>query len=159
MTDQRSQRHAEEIGDGHAHDHDRHSLGASALVGDTLGDDRPHAEEGPVGKPRDETHGQQSPVVRRKRGTGVTENDQAREGQQNVFQRPRAGHQHREGRPEADAQRIGGDQVSRFGNRDAEAAGDVGQDAHHHELRHAERQCPESQSDQTFLHRKITFNN
>ena len=153
-----SQRHAEEVGDGHAHDHDRHGLGPPALVGDALGDDRPHAEEGPVGKSRDETHGQQGPVVRRKRRTGVAENDQAREGQQDVFQRPRAGHQHRERRPEADAQRIGGDQVPRFGDRDAETAGDIGQNAHHHELRHTERQRPECQGDQTFLHGKTDIN-
>ena len=76
-----------------------------------------------------------------------------------MLERPRAGYQHREGRPEADAQRIGGDQVSRLGDRDAEAAGDVGQNAHHHELRHAERKRPECQGNQTFFHRKICINN
>ena len=76
-----------------------------------------------------------------------------------MLERPRAGYQHREGRPEADAQRIGGDQESRLGDRDAEAAGNVGQNAHHHELRHAERKRPECQGNQTFFHRKICINN
>ena len=154
MADIGSQRHAEEIGDGHADDHDRHGPGAFPGVGDPFGDDGPHAEEGAVGQSRDEAHGHQRPIVRGGGRAEVARDDQPGEHQQNVFQRTRAGHEHRERRPEADPQRIGRDQMPRLGDRYAEAQGDVGQNAHHDKFGHTERQRTERQRDKTFLHRE-----
>ena len=157
VADIGSQRHAEQIGDGHADDHDRHGFRTLPGVGDPLGDDRPHTEECAVGKSRNETQAQQRPVIGSQRSAEITRRDHRRKRQQYLFQRTFPGDEHHKRRAEADAQRIGGNEVPRLRNRDAETAGDIGQNAHHHELRHSERKRSERQGYQTLFHRGTTL--
>ena len=152
IADISAQRHAEQVGDGHPDDHDRNGLRALPGICHPLCDDRPDTEKGTVRQAGHETHRHQHPVVRRQRRAQVPDGDQSRERQQYLFQRARPGYQHRKRRPEANAQGIGRNKVSGLGDGNPEAAGNIGQDAHHHELRHPQGKRPECQCNQTFFH-------
>jgi hypothetical protein len=121
-------------------------------VGHALGHDGAHAEESPVRQARDEPHGEQGPISGRQGGADVARDNHGHQDQQDLLQGTPAGDEHDGRGADADAQRIGRNQVSRHRDRHAQLPGDVGQNTHHHEFGHAERQRAESQRDQTLFH-------
>ena len=151
LAERRAERHAEQVGDRHARDHDRHGLGAFSLVGQLLGNDRAHAEIGSVRQSRNEARQHQHAVAGRNRSAQIARDHQAYQYQQNPLERKPTCENQRRG-PDAHAERIGGNQMPGSRYAHMQVSGDIRQNRHHDELGYAERERSESQRDKTFFH-------
>ena len=125
---------------------------AFALVRKLVGDDGTHTEESAVWEAGDETGAQHDPVVGGECGAEVTDQDQDTKAEKNPFQGLRPGDQCQQGRPDAHAQRIGGDKMTGLRDRDAEIGRHVREDAHHDEFGNAQCEGTGSQCGQAFFH-------
>ena len=148
---QRSEGHAEGVGQRLPQDHDGNRTALLALVGHGARGDGGGAKEGAVRHAGDEARHGEHAGAGCERGHGVAHEAQQHEGHEQALGGNVVAKDQDEG-AKADADGVGGDEAAGLGHRDAYASGDVGDDAHEHELRKAQGKRAGGQCDQALLH-------
>ena len=151
LAQEGSDRDSEQIGDGHAHDHDRHGGGAFAFRCELLCDYASHSEERAVGQSGNQPRAHRYPEAG---GEGRDEAAYELQGYQSheyAPERSAARDENREGSAYAYSQRVCRDEMSRLGNRYAEVGCYVGEDSHHHVFCDAEPECAECEGIQALV--------
>ena len=147
-----AERHADEVGDRHARDHQADVSRGLAGRRETGRHDGAHAEVGAVRKACDESCGEHRPVVEGEGREEVSREDQARQDVEHARERDAARGDHHDGDARTHAERVGGDEVTRLGNRDGEAFGHVREDGHHRELGDPEGERAEREGEKVSGH-------
>lgn len=148
---QRSEGHTEGVGQRLPQDHDGNRAALLALVGHGACGDGGGAKEGAVRHAGDEARHGEHAGAGCERGHGVAHEAQQHEGHEQALGGNAVAKDQDEG-AKADADGVGGDEAAGLGHRDAHASGDVGDDAHEHELRKAQGKRAGGQRDQALLH-------
>ena len=102
-----AERHADEVGDRHARDHQADVSRGLAGRRETDRHDGAHAEVGAVRKARDESCGEHRPVVEGEGREEVSREDQARQEVEHARERDAAGGDHHDGDARTHAEREG----------------------------------------------------
>jgi hypothetical protein len=108
-------------------------------------------EEGAVRQARQEAEQHHRVEVGRKGRQRVKRGKHQHEPDQHAARRAVAEHADQGRRTDDHADGVGRNQVTRLGNRNIQAGGDVGQDAHHDEFRHADAKTAQGQWGQALL--------
>jgi hypothetical protein len=148
LAQPRRERHAHDV--GHAQPEQDAGDGAGLEPGrrEVAGDQRRHAEVGAVRQPGEEARAHERGV----RGGGGAQHvadgvgHHQRDQQGAARQLGAESGQHR--RPDHHTERVGADHVPGGGDRDVDAAGDLRQQAHGHELGRADREAAQRQGEQ-----------
>ena len=106
-------------------------------------DNRTEAEEGTVRHAGDDTGSEEHVVVRSQSSPDVADEEREHEADEHRLARHLGEHHRDERRADDDTERVRGDGVARLRDRDAETAGDVGQQPHRDELRRADGEAAE----------------
>ncbi len=128
------QRHADDVGDGQAHEHGGDGGGAPVLRHQPRRDDRADAEKGAVVQRGDQPCDQQHAVAGRHRRHQVAEGEDPHEADQQGTARHAAGGERHHRRAQHDADGVGADEQAGGRDRHTKIAGDGGQEPHRREF-------------------------
>ncbi|MCY1430137.1 hypothetical protein D9M71_460770 [compost metagenome] len=152
LAERGAQRHAEDVGQGQAGEHQ--GDGGSLAVGrhQTGGDHRTDAEEGAVAERGDHPGEHQQAVVGGHRAEEIADDEDAHQHQQGAFARQPCGKQRHDRRAERHAEGIAADQPAGAGNGHAEIGGNIGQQPHDDEFRGADGKRGQSEDEKRSGH-------